>query len=93
MRSGRIVVVIDELNLHGVDPHTRPAIGAALERELTRLFAQQPAASYRAGEIAHVNTAPITLGGNLSGRTIGASVAQRVHGATSALSRSTKGKS
>jgi hypothetical protein len=75
----RVVVTIDELNLHGFDAHRRSAMGDAIERELSRRFAtfaaREPAGADRidAGSFEHAGGAPPAA--------IGARVAERVHGA------------
>lgn len=77
MSRRRVVVTIDELNLHGFDAHRRSAIGEAIERELGRRFATfaatEPAVSGRidAGSFDHA--------GGASAAAIGARVAERVH--------------
>ena len=52
----RIEVLIDELVLHGFDPHERHAVGDSLSAELTRLLAADAASwtSPRRHEIARV---------------------------------------
>jgi hypothetical protein len=72
----RVVVTIDQLNLHGFDAHQRFAIGDAIERELGRRFttfaAAEPVGADRidAGSFEHAGGAPAAAG---------ARIAERIH--------------
>lgn len=78
-----IAIVIDELNLIGFDPRDRFAAGAALEREIQRLFRSEPPAKTTAKRIEQLATAPITLRGRSPAADLGTQLAARIHRAVS----------
>lgn len=73
---------IEELVLHGFAPGDRHEIGAAVERELTRLFAEQgvPVSLANGGEIARLNGGAFSVTRGSKPEVIGAQVAQSVYG-------------
>jgi len=93
MRPRRIVIMIDELQLHGVDVQMRLAIGDALERELTRLFTLPPATPYRAARIEHMAPPPIALAAEALAATLGTRLAERVHAGVASAGQPAKGRS
>ena len=82
MKPARIELHIEELVLHGFAPGDRHAIGDAVERELTRLFAEQGLASsaMASGERAHVNAGEFHVAPASKAPAVGAQVAKAVHG-------------
>lgn len=81
MKNPRVEIVIDELVLHGFSPADRYAIGEALSMELQRLVvAGNP------GDLASLGSLPVLRANNISltagtkPQTVGAQVAQAVHG-------------
>jgi hypothetical protein len=93
MTSRRIVIRIEELNLHGFEPHLRPGVRDALERELAELFAMRPHAPYRGGRIERVVAPSIAVAPTASARTLGVGLANRIHGAAAAVGSTPKRRS
>jgi|SRR5579864_1927624 len=73
---------IEELVLHGFAHGDRYAIGAAVERELVRLFTEQgmPAALANGGEIGRLNAGSFAVTRGSKPEVIGSQVAQSVYG-------------
>ncbi len=84
MRPHRIIVVIDELNLHGFDPRTRHAIGDAFEHELARLFATPGPTQFQGAQIERLATPAIAVAAGTGAPALGARLAERVHGQVAA---------
>jgi hypothetical protein len=84
----RIEVLIDELVLHGFDPHERHAVGDGLSAELTRLLAADAASwtSPRRHEIARVAGHEVTIA---PGQAAGPALAGAVR---SAITTATRGR-
>ncbi len=79
-----IEIEIEELVLHGFAPGDRATIGEAVQRELTRLLAEQGLASMnRPIEIAHVNGGAFDVRPGAKSETIGAQIARKVYGGLS----------
>ena len=76
---------IEELVLHGFSPGDRYRIGAAVERELSRLLAEQgtPPTLARGGDIGHLDGGSFEAKPGAGVEAIGARVAQAVYGALS----------
>ena len=81
MSYRRIDIVIDELNLGGIEPRQRERVVLSLERELGRLYLDYPPRSGRSS-VDRVSTRPVQLTPRTSGAMLGAQVAERVYGAT-----------
>lgn len=77
-----IEVRIEELILEGFAPRDRYAIAEAVERELTRLFAEPGMARLSAEPIAmtRLDGGSITVRPGAKPETIGAQLAQAIHG-------------
>ena len=73
---------IEELILHGFPYGDRYQIAKAVERELTRLFAEQaiPASLSRGGEVAFLNAGSFNVAPGSKVEVIGTQVAQSVYG-------------
>lgn len=72
---------IEELVLHGFAHRDRYAIGAAVERELARLFAEQgiPASLMNGGDMARLNGGSFAVTRGSKPEAIGSQVAQSVY--------------
>jgi hypothetical protein len=77
-----IEVHIEELLLHGFAPGDRYGIGAAVERELTRLFAEHGVLSSltQDGAIVRLDGRRFQVAPDAKAETIGAQIAQAVYG-------------
>jgi len=73
---------IEELHLEGFSFRDRHLIGAAIERELARLYAERGAAPSLLydREVAQLNAGAFNVAPNARPETIGAQVAQAVYG-------------
>ena len=73
---------IEELVLHGFSPGDRDAIGAAIQGELARLFAEQGAhpALQQTHAVEKVDGGSFTMRAGAKVTTIGTQVAQSVYG-------------
>ncbi len=76
---------IDELVLHGFAPGDRHRIGAAVERELSRLFADKgtPPSLARGGSIERLDGGAFEAKPGSGAEAIGARVARAVYGGLS----------
>lgn len=83
---------IEELVLHGFSPSDRYRIAAAVERELSRLLAEQgtPPTLARGGDIGHLDGGSFGAKPGAGPEAIGARVAQAVYGAFSPRSVHTR---
>jgi hypothetical protein len=81
MSRRRIIVLIDELNLLGMEVQAGGAIGDVLQVELTRLLSEQQGTAYRGGKVERTYAPPISAGPTVPVRSMGVQLAQRVHGA------------
>jgi hypothetical protein len=76
-----IALHIDELVLDGFDPAARDAIGAAVERELTRLLAEQGAPiGLHDQEVAALDAGSLQMESSANAEDLGARVARAVFG-------------
>jgi hypothetical protein len=75
----RFAIVIDELNLVGFDPRDRLATGAAVEREIQRLFRSAAPARLSGRRIERILAAPITLRSRSPAVELGSQLAVRIH--------------
>lgn len=89
--SPRMIVVIDELRLRGVEPRQRRTVGEALERELERLFQSYPGASRRAGRIDHIAAPPVALRPGTSTSAFALRLAERIYEVTVAATARPRG--
>jgi len=82
MKPKNIELNIEELVLHGFSPGDRHHIGDAVERELTRLLADQgvPQSLERGREIAHVDGGAFEVAPDSRAGVVGAQVAKAVYG-------------
>jgi len=82
MKPKNIELNIEELVLHGFSPGDRYSIGDAVERELTRLLADQgvPQSLERGREIAHVDGGAFEVAPDSRAGVVGAQVAKAVYG-------------
>lgn len=73
---------IEELVLHGFAPSDRYLIGAAVERELVRLFAERgmPPSLSQGGEIRRLNGGAFEVRQGAKPETVGVQVAQAIYG-------------
>lgn len=81
MPSSNVEVMIEELVLHGFTPGDRYYIGDAIERELTRLLAEQglpPHLAHR-WDVAGIDAGAFEVSAEARTRGIGAQVAQAVY--------------
>jgi hypothetical protein len=75
-----IEIDIEELVLHGFAPSDRTSIGEAVQRELTRLLAEQGLASMNHNvEMARVNGGAFDVRLDSKSETIGAQIARNVY--------------
>ncbi|CAN5908811.1 hypothetical protein BH23GEM7_BH23GEM7_23980 [soil metagenome] len=81
LNPARIELEIGELVLHGFAPGDRHRIGAAVERELARLFAEQGVSPSlaRNGEVARLDASAFQVALGAGVESIGTQVAQSVH--------------
>ncbi len=77
-----IELQIDDLVLHGFAYGDRYLIGAAIEREMTRLFAERgaPPLLARGGDFSRLDGGTFEAAPGAKAETIGAQVAQKVYG-------------
>jgi len=82
MKPKNIELNIEELVLHGFSPGDRYSIGDAVERELTRLLADQgvPQSLERGGEIANMDGGAFEVMQGSRAQVIGAQVVKAVYG-------------
>jgi hypothetical protein len=82
MKPRTIEVYIEELVLHGFDLRDRYAIGEAVQRELSRLFAEQGIHSSlgQGREIARLDVGTFDVKPGAKAEAIGTQVAQSVYG-------------
>jgi len=73
-----IEVHIEELVLHGFDPHDRHAIMDAVQQELGRLLAERGVSAHAPLDVPRLDAGTIQLAGTRGGAA-GASIAQAVH--------------
>ena len=71
---------IDELVLHGFRSGDRHRIGEAVERELTRLLAEQGLPKAQGAEVARIDGGSFSLAQNARTEVTGTQVAQAVYG-------------
>lgn len=85
MKPENIELQIEELVLHGFAPGDRYRIGEAVEREMTRLFAEQgtPPSLPQRGEIARLNGGAFEVKPGSGAEAIGVQVGQAVYGGLS----------
>ena len=86
MKPMNLELRIEELVLHGFEPGDRYRIGAAVERELTRLFAKQegtPPSLARGREVARLDGGVFEVTPGSRAEVIGAQVARTVYGGLS----------
>jgi hypothetical protein len=78
----RLDVHIEELILHGFAATDRYRLGAAIERELARLFAEQgvPPSLSSAGELAQLDGGAFEVATGATAEGVGAQVAQAIYG-------------
>jgi hypothetical protein len=79
----KIELTIDELVLHGLDPSDRAGIREAIERELSRLFAQRgvpPTLAGRGVRAARLEDATEEVQAGSRADAIGAQVARTLYG-------------
>jgi hypothetical protein len=73
---------IDELVLHGVDPHDRWAIGDAVQRELVRLLGERGLTTVRESvDVPRLDAGSIALPAQSRGAAIGSPIASALHAA------------
>ncbi len=84
-RMSNIEVDIEELVLYGFAPGDRYRIGDAVERELTRLFAEQgtPPSLNQDAAIARLDGGAFDVRTESKAPTVGAQIAQAVYGGLS----------
>ena len=82
MRRANVELHIEELILHGFAPGDRYRIGAALERELARLFGAGgvPPTLMQSIEVERLDGGAFQVAPGAKTETIGAQVAQAVYG-------------
>ena len=73
---------IEELVLYGFEPAERYAIGEAVERELTRLFAEYgvPPSLRQGGEVARLSGGAFDAASSARAEELGSRIAQAVYG-------------
>jgi hypothetical protein len=80
MKRGRVQIHVEELVLHGFVARDRHRIGAAFERELTRLVERDGAHRWEARHEGHtLDGGTFEIGPDMSPRAIGVQLAQTVH--------------
>ena len=82
MRRANVELHIEELVLHGFAPGDRYRIGAAVERELARLFgdAGVPPSLMQSIDVGRLTGGAFQVAPDAKAETIGAQVAQAVYG-------------
>jgi hypothetical protein len=82
MRPAKIELHIEELVLHGFAPGDRYRIAEAVERELTRLFAEQGASQslMRGGDLGHLDGGSFGAAAGSKADLIGSQVGNAVYG-------------
>ena len=82
MKPKNIELNIEKLVLHGFSPGDRYRIGEAVERELTRLLADQgvPQSLERGREIANMDSGAFEVAAGSRADVVGAQVAKAVYG-------------
>ncbi|MGH9944725.1 MAG: hypothetical protein ACRD9R_20450 [Pyrinomonadaceae bacterium] len=82
MKPPKVELHIEELVLHGFAPGDGVDIGAAVERELARLFAEQgvPPSFMHGLEATRVNAGGFNVAPGAQAEAIGAQVAQAIYG-------------
>lgn len=85
MKSANVELHIEELVLHGFAPGDRYRISEAVQRELTRMFAEQgaPPSFSDSLEAAHIDAGAFNVAPGSKSETIGTQVAQAVYGGLS----------
>jgi hypothetical protein len=80
--SYSVEVHIEELLLHGFHASQRDRIGAAVEREITRLFTERgiPTSLVQSQEIAYGEAAAFRVAPNANPEDIGSQIAQAIYG-------------
>ncbi len=83
MKTNRVEISIEELVVHGAMAGDREQIGAAVQRELTRLLSERgiPAAVPKSTEIKGLSPEPLAAPPGASPEATGAGVARVVYGA------------
>lgn len=82
MKARNLELHIEQLVLHGFPPGDRYRIGAAVEAELTRLFAEQgvPPSLAQNGEVARLDGGAFEVAPGSKAEAVGAQVAEAVYG-------------
>jgi hypothetical protein len=82
MKPAAVDLHIEELVLHGFEPRDRYSIGDAVERELTRLFAEQlmPPSLAATVERPHVDAGDVRVAPDSKPQHVGAQVANAIFG-------------
>ena len=77
-----IEICVQELKLHGFAAYDRYRIGAAVERELTRLFAEQgmPQALVQSFEAAHLDGGAFQASPDSRPEVVGVQIARTLYG-------------
>lgn len=82
MISRNLELNIEKLVLYGFVPADRARIGAAVQQELTRLFAEQgvPPSLKRGGAISHLDAGTFEMSSAAKPDAIGIQIAQTIYG-------------
>jgi len=85
LKPANLELRIDELVLHGFEPGDRYRIGEAVERELTRLFAEQgtPPSLAQGREVTRLDGGAFEAAPGSRAEAIGAQMARMVYGGLS----------
>lgn len=80
MCAMKISLHIDELVLHGLDPHDRWAVAEAVQRELARLLSERGLAGVRESiDVPRLDAGTITFGPKSRGAAVGHPIAAALH--------------
>jgi hypothetical protein len=82
LRSANLELQIEELVLHGFAPGDRYLIGAAVQAELSRLFAEQgvPRSLGQSSEVPALNMGDVQVVSGMKPAAIGSQIAQSIYG-------------
>ena len=92
MVTANLNLHIEELGLHGFAPGDRSRIGEAVQRELTRLFAEQgmPTSLAQGEEIGRLDGGRFVMTVGMQAEEIGVQIAKSIYGGIQPMSNETQ---
>lgn len=84
MKPYRVVITIDEIVLDAINNSGRAATAAALERELVRIFSEQPVSPRQGRNITRLSVPAMTIAPNAAPGALATGLAERIHGGVTA---------